>query len=158
MLTCNEKSNRKGFTLAELLIVVAIIAIIVAVSIPIFTGKLDKAALSTDEANIRAAKAVAIGTYLQDESWQKELQQSDKDPKRIIRCYDAENGTLVSLEDGKKLKPYNKHQWDQFGAEKETSILVIFIQEDKSASNSDEEIPVMISHTWEWPSQLDRVQ
>ena len=33
------KINRKGFTLAELLVVVAILAILVAVSIPIFTGK-----------------------------------------------------------------------------------------------------------------------
>ena len=32
------KLNKKGFTLAELLVVVAIIAILVAVSIPIFTG------------------------------------------------------------------------------------------------------------------------
>ncbi|MEG1314120.1 MAG: prepilin-type N-terminal cleavage/methylation domain-containing protein, partial [Anaerovoracaceae bacterium] len=32
------KVNKKGFTLAELLVVVAIIAILVAVSIPIFSG------------------------------------------------------------------------------------------------------------------------
>ena len=31
------KKNKKGFTLAELLIVVAIIAVLVAISIPIFT-------------------------------------------------------------------------------------------------------------------------
>lgn len=35
--------NRKGFTLAELLIVVAIIAVLVAISIPIFTGQMEKA-------------------------------------------------------------------------------------------------------------------
>lgn len=33
-----NSSRSKGFTLAELLIVVAIIAVLVAVSIPIFTG------------------------------------------------------------------------------------------------------------------------
>ena len=34
--------SKNGFTLAELLIVVAIIAVLVAVSIPIFNGQLGK--------------------------------------------------------------------------------------------------------------------
>ena len=53
------KDNKKGFTLAELLIVVAIIAVLVAISIPIFTSQLEKARESTDAANIRAAYAEA---------------------------------------------------------------------------------------------------
>ncbi|MFR7953894.1 MAG: type IV pilin protein [Ruminococcus sp.] len=36
------KENKKGFTLAELLIVVAIIAVLVAISIPIFNSQLEK--------------------------------------------------------------------------------------------------------------------
>lgn len=51
-----KKLNQKGFTLAEMLIVVAIIAVLVAVSIPIFTSKLEKAREATDVANMRAAK------------------------------------------------------------------------------------------------------
>lgn len=46
------KENR-GFTLAELLIVVAIIAVLVAIAIPIFTSQLEKAREATDIANIR---------------------------------------------------------------------------------------------------------
>ncbi|MDY5112370.1 MAG: prepilin-type N-terminal cleavage/methylation domain-containing protein [Bilifractor sp.] len=56
--------NRKGFTLAELLIVVAIIGVLVAVSIPIFTSQLEKAREATDVANMRAAKAEASADYL----------------------------------------------------------------------------------------------
>ncbi|MGO4946443.1 type IV pilin protein [Blautia sp. Sow4_E7] len=37
------KKSRKGFTLAELLIVVAIIAVLVAVAIPVFGSQLEKA-------------------------------------------------------------------------------------------------------------------
>lgn len=39
------KKNKQGFTLAELLIVVAIIAVLVAISIPIFSSQLKKPAL-----------------------------------------------------------------------------------------------------------------
>ena len=50
------KRNR-GFTLAELLIVVAIIAVLVAIAIPVFTSQLEKSREATDLANARAAYA-----------------------------------------------------------------------------------------------------
>ena len=51
------KKKRKGFTLAELLIVVAIIAVLVAIGIPIFTSQLEKSRETADAANIRAQYA-----------------------------------------------------------------------------------------------------
>ena len=60
------RENKKGFTLAELLIVVAIIGVLVAVSIPIFTAQLSKARLATNQANARAAKAAAVAEILND--------------------------------------------------------------------------------------------
>ena len=57
------KKRNKGFTLAELLIVVAIVGILVAVSIPIFSSQLEKSREATDLANMRAAKALAIAAY-----------------------------------------------------------------------------------------------
>ncbi len=48
------KKNTKGFTLAEVLIVVAVIAVLVAVSIPIFTPQLHKSRVAADWANVRA--------------------------------------------------------------------------------------------------------
>ena len=56
----NSKKNRKGFTLMEMLIVVAIIAILVAIMIPTFTNQLEKAREAADLANIRAAYAEAM--------------------------------------------------------------------------------------------------
>ena len=50
--------SQKGFTLAELLVVVAIIAVLVAVAIPVFSAQLKKARLAVDEANIREAYAL----------------------------------------------------------------------------------------------------
>lgn len=59
MNTLKKKMNKKGFTLAELLIVVAIIAVLVAISIPIFTTQLEKSRDAVSVANIRAAYAEA---------------------------------------------------------------------------------------------------
>ena len=62
------RENKKGFTLAELLIVVAIIGVLVAVSIPIFTAQLGKARRATNQANARAAYAAASAAYLGDDT------------------------------------------------------------------------------------------
>jgi len=59
-----NKRNKKGFTLAELLIVVAIIAVLVAIAIPIFTNQLEKSREATDAANIRNAIADVSVQYL----------------------------------------------------------------------------------------------
>ncbi len=53
-----------GFTLIEMLIVVAIIAILVVVSIPMVSNSLEQARKSTDAANERAAKAAALAEYM----------------------------------------------------------------------------------------------
>lgn len=62
------KKNNKGFTLAELLIVVAIIAVLVAVAIPVLTNQLENARESTDAANLRDAYAAATVAILQDDT------------------------------------------------------------------------------------------
>ena len=61
------KENKKGFTLAELLIVVAIIAVLVAISIPIFTSQLEKSREAVDLANIRAAYAEVMTAALTED-------------------------------------------------------------------------------------------
>lgn len=76
--------NKKGFTLVEMLIVVAIVAILVAISIPLVTASLDKAKEATDNANIRAAKACAAIEYLtNDGSFGSKV------------YYDADNGVMT---------------------------------------------------------------
>ena len=59
--------NTKGFTLMEMLIVVAIIAILIAIAIPTFTAQLEKAREAADIANIRSAYAEAMAKYLSGE-------------------------------------------------------------------------------------------
>jgi len=60
--------NKKGFTLAELLIVVAIISVLVAIAIPVFSRNLEQSREAADLANIRAAYAEAVTEYLSNGS------------------------------------------------------------------------------------------
>ena len=46
--------SKKGFTLMEMLIVIAIIVILLAIAIPSFNNSLNKAKTAADEANVRS--------------------------------------------------------------------------------------------------------
>lgn len=88
MIQKNRENGKKGFTLAELLVVVAIIAVLVAISIPIFTSQLEKSREATDVANMRAAKAAAVVQYLNSgEAF---------GTKAAPYYYDADAGKIIS--------------------------------------------------------------
>lgn len=67
-----KMKNKKGFTLMEMLIVVAIIAILIAIAIPTFASSLNKARVATDEANIRSGYASVMTDVLTDENYSVE--------------------------------------------------------------------------------------
>ncbi len=80
--------NKKAFTIMEMLIVVAIIAVLVAIAIPTFNNSLVKAKQATDVANVRAAYAQMQVAYISDgekmpkdavNSWSEET-EVEKDP------------------------------------------------------------------------------
>lgn len=87
-----------GFTLMEMLIVVAIVAILIAISIPMFNAALERAREATDAANERAAKAEIITCYLLDQ------QTADGTPADIEAdkdyYYNAGDGQLYSADGG----------------------------------------------------------
>ncbi len=97
----NLKKNNRGFTLAELLIVVAIIAVLVAIAIPVFTSQLEKSREATDMSNIRSAYAEAMAEYLAngaDKSYYSVValkQQQDK-------WQNTENGKLYTRVNGEE--------------------------------------------------------
>lgn len=52
-----NKMNKKGFTLIEMLVVIAIIAVLVAIIVPTVTNSTTKATASANAANLRTAAA-----------------------------------------------------------------------------------------------------
>lgn len=78
--------DKKGFTLAELLVVVAIVAVPVAISIPIFSAQIKKARIATNQANIRSAKSATATDYL-----------ANHEGEYTLYVYDIDTGKLVNL-------------------------------------------------------------
>lgn len=58
------REDRGGFTLAELLVVVAIVAVLVAIAVPVFTSSMDSANKATEDANIRSVRAAGATEIL----------------------------------------------------------------------------------------------
>lgn len=59
----SETNNKYGFTLAELLIVVGIIAVLAAISIPIFNKQIEKAREAYDIYTMRQAASAAVDLF-----------------------------------------------------------------------------------------------
>lgn len=90
------KKNNKGFTLAELLIVVAIIAVLVAIAIPVFTTQLEKSREATDIANVRSAYAAMVAEYITTGS----DQSMSVTAKQMQTGWQGTSGVLMTQIDG----------------------------------------------------------
>ena len=132
-----KKINKKGFTLAELLVVVAIIAILVAVSIPIFTGKLNEAKKNTDLANVRAAKAAAVTAYLQGDVTLTGTGGS----KTATMRYDAVNGKTTTAA-ANTLDPYGKD------GDNDTKVIEVTITETTTGSGTSAKTEPTVNTAW----------
>ena len=64
------RTDTRGFTVAELMVVVAIIAVLVGVAIPVFSSQAERARESTDAANIRSAYAEVRSSFITDDRTQ----------------------------------------------------------------------------------------
>ena len=93
-----QNRSRRGFTLMEMLIVVAIIAVLVAIAIPTFSASLHKAREATDLANARAYFAYLQADYMSTGEY---LPQFDAIYEKNV--YDTivyPDGTTVKLKTG----------------------------------------------------------
>ena len=96
------KKNNKGFTLAELLIVVAIIAVLVAIAIPVFTAQLEKSREATDIANVRSAYAEVVTGYLTNAS----TSTMTVEAKQTVPGWQGPSGTIEYFS-GNQTKAYS---------------------------------------------------
>ena len=59
------KNKKNGFTLLELLVVLAILAILIAIAVPVYKNQKEKAAITAHNANVRVLET-AVESYRQD--------------------------------------------------------------------------------------------
>lgn len=93
-----------GFTLVEMLIVVAIIAILVAVSIPLVGSALESAREATDAANERSFKGALTTAHLLGQANMGDGTTKNFEVGKVY-CYDAVNGTIST---DKRGNPYGQ--------------------------------------------------
>lgn len=93
-----------GFTLAELLIVVAIIAVLVAVAIPVFNSQLEKSREATDLANVRS-------TYAEVTTQAITASQSDGISKTVDLAQQQDDWQTSGLIDIGGITPDDPQRW-----------------------------------------------
>ena len=90
-----RKKRNHGFTIAELLIVVAIIAVLVAVAIPVFVSQLERSREAADIANVRSAYAEIMAAAITDDRTSA-LYQSDGTYKALVSLKQQQDGWKTS--------------------------------------------------------------
>lgn len=84
-------ARKSGFTLMEMLIVVAIIAVLVAIAIPVFVSQLERARESTDLANVRSAYAQVMTAAVGDTK-DPALHKADGTYEADVKLVQAQDG------------------------------------------------------------------
>ena len=91
--------SKKGFTLMEMLIVIAIIVILLAIAIPSFNNSLNKAKTAADEANVRSYYAEVMVKNMTAETDKVDLKTGDAlktDMKNLGYTLQAKGATVTA--------------------------------------------------------------
>ena len=118
----NKKRNKKGFTLVELVVVMAILGILAMIAIPKLGSSRDTAKKATHDANVRILKSAAA-MYLADHPTAKDIELTDAtniskfmeyfDSKKLPKAYDdtdfkvtiTDKGDITVFPDEKAYEP-----------------------------------------------------
>jgi prepilin-type N-terminal cleavage/methylation domain-containing protein len=102
--------NNSGFTLVELMVVVAVIGVLVAIAVPIYTSNTESAKIATDQANLKILNSVTklyiTSNYPASENLFDEDINSEKDLTRMNALIESELITESIQPTREKIKFY----------------------------------------------------
>jgi len=140
-------TNKKGFTLVEILIVVIIMAILAGVMIPQFTSSSDEAKLSTLRTDLVAMRAAIELYYIQHKSTYPGANTSNYGGHTTaaeyfvdqLTLYTDIDGEAVAVKDGThKYGPYVKHGIPVNPFDDSDTVVVDTTTDDLSAAAPDD--------------------
>ncbi|SFC36374.1 type II secretion system protein [Ruminococcus albus] len=117
-----KNSNKKGFTLVELVVVIAIIGVLAAILVPSMMGYVKKSRLKTANGNAKTAYN-AVAEYLADLETQGLIGDADVDEaKSVAEAELSTNGkgsgeVFVAFEDMEAANPKFGCQWRRGGSD-----------------------------------------
>ena len=123
--TMIKARNKKGFTLVEMLIVIAIIAILIAIAIPVYTTQMEKAREAVDSATLRSAKSLAVSDYMLNPPTGTELE-------RTYTAYSNPQGNIVMIAIGSSTIPDGYSEIENGESDKGTGPLTVTVTEGGS--------------------------
>ena len=107
-----KRNNKKGFTIVELVIVIAVIAILSAVLIPTFGGVIDQANKSTVEQAARNSYTEIVAYDLaQDNTLDGDIDATKYPSTKVTYSYDTNGALTYSYTDKGYTVSYNGSAW-----------------------------------------------
>lgn len=122
------KNKKKGFTLLELLVVLAILAILIAIAVPVYKNQKEKAAITAHNANVRVLET-AVESYRQDNDG-----KLPGNLQELVKGEYIKSVPKVPASNNENLKGVKTYSID----EKKGIIIPVEIDRDKKESDSSQ--------------------
>ena len=114
-VTQSKGRSQGGFTLMEMLVVVAIIAVLVAIAIPVFMSQIEKSREAADLANVRSAYAEVMAAAVADDGnathGEDKIKQADGSFRAVVSPLAQQQDNWTTNVEGMSIGGVSYAEW-----------------------------------------------